>query len=125
MLNIKKTLTKLLNCDLVVAEGTETVGSITWTYRKWSSGIAECWTYIEGNSASDGRWHINPTLPSFFSKALVIVNVNYWSTGYITTSAGYTRTNLSGSTWSIDAYMYNGAPSAIAGAYVSAKGKWK
>lgn len=126
MLNVKKTLAKLLNCDLVVAEGTETVGGITWTYRKWSSGIAECWTYIESVSGSDGRWHINPTLPSFFNSTQVIVNANYWSVGVISTSAGYTRTNFSvGDTWSIDAYMHNGAPNATAGAYVSCKGRWK
>ena len=107
--------------DYIVEQGTSDI----WTYRKWNSGIAECWTYIEGNTNSDGGWHINPTLPSFFNSTQVIVNVNYWSSGYTTTSAGYTRTNISGSTWSIDAYMYNGAPNAMAGAYVSAKGRWK
>lgn len=107
--------------DFIVEQGTDGI----WTYRKWNSGIAECWTYIEGNTASDGGWSINPTLPSFFNSTQVIVNVNYWSSGYTTTSAGYTRTNISGSTWSIDAYMYNGAPNALAGAYVSAKGTWK
>lgn len=45
MLNIKKTLTKILpiinalKTDYIVEEGTETI----WTYRKWNSGIVECW----------------------------------------------------------------------------------
>lgn len=29
--------------DFVVEEGTETAGGVDWTYRKWNSGIAECW----------------------------------------------------------------------------------
>ena len=48
MLNIKKTLTKILDAlkvDYVVEQGTSGI----WTYRKWNSGIAECWGI---NSAS-------------------------------------------------------------------------
>ena len=29
--------------DFVVEQGTETVSSTVWTYRKWNSGISECW----------------------------------------------------------------------------------
>lgn len=37
-----------LKVDYVVAQGTQSISngqqpSITWTYRKWDSGIAECW----------------------------------------------------------------------------------
>lgn len=31
------------NADYVVEQGTETVSGTVWTYRKWNSGIAECW----------------------------------------------------------------------------------
>lgn len=47
MLNIKKTLTKVLekitahDVDYIVAQGTDG----NWTYRKWNSGIAECWAH--------------------------------------------------------------------------------
>lgn len=53
MLNIKKTLTKILSIinalkvDYIVEEGTETI----WTYRKWNSGIVECW----GTTVSTGK----------------------------------------------------------------------
>lgn len=30
------------SADYIVEEGTATVGVITWTYRKWASGLAEC-----------------------------------------------------------------------------------
>ena len=39
MIDVKKTLAKLLNCDYVIEEGSSGI----WTYRKWASGIAECW----------------------------------------------------------------------------------
>ena len=46
MLNVKKLLTKVLECDLVVDEGT----SDNWAYRKWSSGKAECWQLFSAGS---------------------------------------------------------------------------
>ena len=125
MLNVKKTLTKLLNCDLVVAQGTETVSGVTWTYRKWSSGIAECWTYMTGATGSDGRYNYTPSCPSFFTNSQIIVNASGWSQGYVTTYAGYTRANYISNNWVIDGYLENGAPSNSCGVCVSVKGKWK
>ena len=37
------TSTIIPNADFIVEEGTETVSNNVWTYRKWNSGIAECW----------------------------------------------------------------------------------
>lgn len=43
-----RTLEELRNdlglADFVVAQGDGSSGSGTWTYRKWNSGLAECWT---------------------------------------------------------------------------------
>lgn len=51
-MSIKALLTRILEAlsvDYVVEEGTSGI----WTYRKWDSGIAECWgTYIKNISAS-------------------------------------------------------------------------
>lgn len=38
-------ITKLMGVDFIVEEGTATAGDIDYTYRKWNSGIAECWGY--------------------------------------------------------------------------------
>ena len=38
-LNLKELISKLVNAPIVIEEGTSGI----WTYRKWSSGIAECW----------------------------------------------------------------------------------
>lgn len=40
MLNIKKTLTKILG-HAIMEQGTSGI----WTYRKWADGTAECWAY--------------------------------------------------------------------------------
>ena len=37
-------ITKLMGVDFIVEEGTSGI----WTYRKWNSGIAECWGNWEG-----------------------------------------------------------------------------
>lgn len=46
--------------DYVVERGTETVDSVTWTYRKWNSGIAECW----------GKFASRPSTVDYFSVAI-------------------------------------------------------
>lgn len=61
MLNIKKTLTKILDAlkaDYIVEQGTSGI----WTYRKWNSGVAECWgaKFITVNSWA--TWGANPQL---------------------------------------------------------------
>lgn len=59
MLDVKALLTKMLNAikvDYIVEQGTSGI----WTYRKWNSGIAECWgTYsntISGSTVSNGNY---------------------------------------------------------------------
>ena len=37
--NTLKAITKALSVDYIVEQGTSGI----WTYRKWNSGIAECW----------------------------------------------------------------------------------
>lgn len=58
MLDLKALLSKILDAlkvDYVVEEGTSGI----WTYRKWNSGIAECWGYknISTTFASWGSWY--------------------------------------------------------------------
>ena len=58
MISLKATLkaiTKALSVDYIVEQGTSGI----WTYRKWNSGIAECWgTKTVAPSISDdwGNW---------------------------------------------------------------------
>lgn len=51
MLDVKKWMVKVtdaLKADYIVEEGTSGI----WTYRKWNSGIAECWGY----KLTSGTW---------------------------------------------------------------------
>ena len=51
-MSIKELLTRIINAlkvDYIVEEGTSSI----WTYRKWNSGIAECWgTYSKSINAN-------------------------------------------------------------------------
>lgn len=42
-----------LSVDHVIEEGTYAppTGGITWTYRKWASGVAECWGHWDGTES--------------------------------------------------------------------------
>ena len=43
-------VSNLKNNISIIEQGTETVGTITWTYRKWSDGTVECWTATSAKS---------------------------------------------------------------------------
>ena len=73
--------------DYVVDVGTDGI----WTYRKWNSGIAECWgTYTSGNIsvASRNGWYSGECIPDdfptglFISAPKVMTNCTTWGTGY-------------------------------------------
>lgn len=59
--------------DFVVAQGTDQTSSGTWTYRKWNSGLAECWI----------RWTIAKpySLPGICSYVLYLP-LSFTSTDY-------------------------------------------
>lgn len=49
---------QLLSVDHIVEQGTSAQAGITWTYRKWNSGKAECWgtyTFSSATFASTGN----------------------------------------------------------------------
>ena len=50
--DLKFTLGKLLNTNLVVETGTEGM----WTYRKWSDGTAECWGMVDQSFTPSINW---------------------------------------------------------------------
>ena len=65
MLNTKKLFTKVLNSiknDYIVEQGASGI----WTYRKWNSGIAECW----GNK-------VNVSIPTGWSSAGVDIDLPF------------------------------------------------
>lgn len=41
-----------IQMDYIVEQGT----SGNWVYRKWNSGLAECWGFVKGSTAVTGAW---------------------------------------------------------------------
>lgn len=112
--------------DFVVAQGTDSI----WTYRKWSSGIAECWgcqdipstTY----SANGGYRAISAGLPSglFVTTPNIVIASGRIDT-LVQTDIGFTSPNDAST---IQTYLINRAGSAVTRAgkvYWIVKGKWK
>ena len=83
MLNDKKLFTKILNAlsvDYIVEQGT----SGSWTYRKWNSGIAECWgtfTEVKGFTSWNSNMYVcdmtSVSYPTnlFIAKPLCFANI--------------------------------------------------
>lgn len=108
--------------DYVVEQGTDGI----WTYRKWNSGIAECWCKKTATTTSNGNYNFNFACPTFFiSTQPIYVTGSAWSSGYTTTVIGYTNTAYSSGAWRIDAWLVNGNASASCGATFKVIGKWK
>lgn len=112
--------------DHVVEQGTSDI----WTYRKWSSGIAECWgcqdipstTY----SANGGYRSISAGLPSglFITTPDIVIACGRIN-GLVQTDIGFTSPNNAST---IQTYLINRAGSAVTQAgkvYWSVKGRWK
>ena len=79
MLDVKKLLAKLLNCNHVITEGT----SGEWSYRKWSNGRIEAWATHAFGSQTGTAWggqyykDVTLSLPSgLFSSAPKIYAVS-------------------------------------------------
>lgn len=113
--------------DLVIEEGTEGI----WTYRKWSSGIAECWgqTYVPTTtySANGGYKIVQETLPNgLFVTAPEVVNASGRINGLIHTTMGYTSPDTNNS---IQTYLINRhsttAVTQWGAVFWNVKGRWK
>ena len=110
--------------DYVVQQGTSGI----WTYRKWNSGIAECWGYTMISvlcSNQSGTMYLSDiksvALPTGLFAVNPIPNVNctdIWSwVGMINTSTTSVTVKICrGSNYS---QTYN------TGLYLSVKGRWK
>lgn len=128
MLDVKKLLEKVLDAlkvDYVIDEGI----SGNWTYRKWNSGVAECWAgYSVGSfaptSSFGGVYYriLDTTFPTgLFNDVPSFAEVNaYWDTGLSWASA----MALSKDTIQYEVYK-SSSSSATAFIRIYAIGTWK
>lgn len=111
--------------DYVVEQGTDGI----WTYRKWNSGIAECWGKTEVASytyaANGGSKQVAEAVPTtIFSGAPTVVQASGYIASLVQTQIGYTYADAS---W-IQAYLINRGASSVnagGGVYWTLKGRWK
>lgn len=110
--------------DYIVEQGTDGI----WTYRKWNSGLLECWgfTSVASNtySANGGSKQVAEATPSLFNGAPTNVQASGYISTLIRTSIGYTYAN---SSW-VQTYLINDNTSSVTadgGVYWELKGTWK
>jgi hypothetical protein len=118
-----------LSNDYIVAQGTSGI----WSYRKWNSGIAECWGTTANNTVDiNGPWgaiyHNNGAIPSIsypfafierpnFFATPVVDNYGYWLLAYNSGSATATPT--------LNVLRGMAAEGANVSANLHAIGRWK
>ena len=107
---------KALSVDYIVEQGTSGI----WTYRKWNSGIAECWG-TTSTSSSGNYTNFVPTYPSNLFVELPIAVVSGGAQAQASAYAGYVRAYAKDKA---DIYVYT-AGSKPAWIYIYAIGKWK
>ena len=128
---LKKAFTKIKSLsavvdatdDYVVEQGT----SGSWTYRKWNSGVAECWRRISASGQSGGgtlnSWYyrlLSYNFPTGFFKTVPVCNIDAkWGTGVSWANAREVTTTSAGAT-----FISNQASGNMEGS-IYAIGKWK
>ena len=112
---------KALSVDYIVEQGTSGI----WTYRKWNSGIAECWgEYSKTEPAHTNDIGIYVYFPFTF-KSAPLVNVGFKGGGwdyYVAYAIGGENTTT---TYSRLSYTNNFSESTTITGQIIVKGKWK
>ena len=109
--------------DYVVAQGTSGI----WTYRKWNSGIAECWTTSTLNTTGTflanimggHGFYVNYNFPSGLFSSKPVISGN----GRTGTGGGFVF--CSGSSTDVTAYVIGNQDENNLTLEIFAKGKWK
>ena len=111
--------------DYVVEQGTSGI----WTYRKWNSGVAECWGNVSTTPATvNGSNAVTANLPFTFAATDYKVDISPAKTAMYISSFGDCGTNGSithTTTQFTIAYRYNYATAYAVSFNVNVHGRWK
>jgi hypothetical protein len=111
--------------DYVVEQGTNGI----WTYRKWNSGIAECWGNVSTKPTTvNGNNEVSANLPFTFVGTDYKVNISPAKAAMYVTSFGDCATNgiITHTTSSFTmAYKYSYGTAYAVSFNVNVYGKWK
>ena len=130
MLSLKATLeaikTKLnahdkaLSVDYIVEQGTSGI----WTYRKWNSGIAECWALLEHTAATTGYAEAKFNLPITFKNRDYAQLTATGQGGWCKVRAPYDNASTSNNFVTL-CYMNSTSSSTLTMVECYVKGVWK
>ena len=67
-------VTDALKVDYIIEQGT----SVGWAYRKWNSGVSECWAHFGTTSTNNGSWTTNFPTGLFMSGTYPYVIQTPW-----------------------------------------------
>ena len=109
------------SADYIVEEGQNDI----WYYRKWASGIAECWGRSEFSATTATSVNVNGYLPSGIMDTTTKKEI--WASGRFNgvpdSHIGYTTCSDAGR---YDVYIYRATTNSVAGAItINIKGLWK
>jgi hypothetical protein len=103
--------------DFIVEQGTSGI----WTYRKWNSGIAECWGW-QTKTASGAGVNFTLSFPSNFFTAAPTATCSAGASGEADAGINYVNATAS----YIDTWVHrNSTGSNSVWVYAHALGRWK
>ena len=106
--------------DYIVEQGTSDI----WTYRKWNSGITECWGKRQSTAASSGTTTVSQALPTFFINETPVVSV--FGTQASNTGSYLAGMSISGNSGAYKVnFSYPGWAGGTSYNFIFAIGKWK
>ena len=113
---------ELMGVDFIVEQGTSGI----WTYRKWNSGIAECWGREENMTITSGYVTLSP-FPSnlFINDEPNTTNITPW---YGASSSRVPKILFLTGTLGRVVYLRtysNGVPTGNWSCFAEYKGRWK
>ena len=119
----QEALVNLGVADYVVEQGI----SDNWTYRKWNSGIAECWRYWFANNASGTRRALEVYLPFAFSSTEYNVGVSLGQNGSTISGVFGDFDGAANRQHTTTSFIFSwiGSDKYQVGFYFDVKGRWK
>ena len=118
---------KLSKVDTIADYIVETGTSGIWTYRKWNSGIAECWAYWSADNASGSRKALEIQLPFTFSSTDYNVGVSLGNNGSTVSGVFGDFDTASNRQHTRNSFIFSwvGSGTYMVGFYFDVKGRWK